>query len=103
MLAFGVWTLSRYVSLFFFFFFFCSSRLLLLLLLWWWWWYGYTYSIAGGVFLLSSDDEAGSLGGVDGGSALYDGFALGTTAAVLAADNGDGVPVVAHFDLLDVS
>lgn len=60
-------------------------------------WRVFTYDVAGGVFLLSGEDTAGTLGGVQGALALDNGLAGATSAAAgLAADLGDGVPVF-HF------
>ncbi len=53
-----------------------------------------TYSITGCELLLCAYDCSASLGGVEGAFASYDCLSCGATAAGLAADFGDGVPVV---------
>lgn len=55
-------------------------------------------SITCGELLFRADDGAGALGLVQGCVAADDGLALRGTAAGLAADLGDGVPVVCHDD-----
>lgn len=55
-----------------------------------------THGVARGVFLLRADDGAGALGFVQGSFAADDGLTLGGAAVGLAADLGDGVPVVSH-------
>lgn len=52
------------------------------------------YGIGGTEFLLRGNDPAGALGGVECGLALHDGLALGGAATGLAADLGNGVPVI---------
>ena len=55
------------------------------------------YSIGAGIFLLSADNGSSTLGCVQSRLALDNGFPLDGTAAGLAANLGDVVPVV-HFE-----
>lgn len=63
-------------------------------------WDGFcAYSIASSEFLFRSDHGAGSLGGVEGASALDHGLSLSSATAVLAPNPSNRVPVtVSHFE-----
>lgn len=53
-----------------------------------------TYRVACCVLLLGADDVTTSLGGVECALALDDGLTLRSTAAGLASNPSDGVPVI---------
>jgi len=55
---------------------------------------GSTYDVTGGVLLLGCENTARALGGVQSALALDNSLAGGSAAAGLAANLGDGVPIV---------
>ena len=57
---------------------------------------GGSYGIGAGVFLLGGDDGSTSLGGVEGSFTADNSLTLGRATFGLAADFGDGIPVVGH-------